>query len=656
MVFPHEKTHQRKIGRSGSDGVRKAIIVGLPNTGKSQVFNNLTGEYTVVANYPMTTVETRSARTLIAGSEYEIIDTPGLHCLFIHSEEELLIRDTIFQVRPDLLIQCIDANRLGQSLFLTADLIELDIPIVISLNAMDETERQGVRIDADALARVLGVPVVESSSTEGRGIAALRDALPRAATVGARIGYGERIERMVRELTALLPRQNPFGEKIAHLLLAGDPYLKHSLSVLDPGLDAERMLRKAAALRKSFRGNPGRIMNRRKQKWVESVSAPVMQRERKQPGRAAEEFSRLSRHPLWGFPIMGFFVFFTYHMVVTVAGLIADGMNLLLVDPTVGLLDRLLPDGPVQAFLIGEYGILTLGLFNAVATVLPVLSVFFLVFGFLEDIGYLPNLTVLVKRIFEKLGLSGKSVMPIVLGFGCKTMATLTARSIPNRKERLIAIYLIAFAIPCSAQLGLNMAILGIAGFDAFLIAMGFLVLVEIGAGVVLNRIIPGRDRSSFIQELPPFRLPDPVQLLRKTSYRLYWFLKESIPIFMIAAAVLFLIDLVGLLELLKGFAAPVVSGWLGLPLDMVDALLLTMARHEAAAGLILHMSEAGRLTFIQNIVAVVITTMFVPCIANMVAMFREVGAKTGVAMVAAINLSAILLAGLLYRFLVLVY
>ena len=162
---------------SNTTEVKKIAIVGLPNTGKSQVFNNLTGEYTLVANYPLTTVEMKRARCKIAGELYEIIDTPGLHCLYIHSEEELVVRDMIFSEKPDIIIQCIDANLLKQSLTLTADLLELEIPMVISLNAIDETARKGIWIDSGGLSRYLGVPVIESIAVNGLGTNQLKAAI-----------------------------------------------------------------------------------------------------------------------------------------------------------------------------------------------------------------------------------------------------------------------------------------------------------------------------------------------------------------------------------------------------------------------------------------------------------------------------------------------
>jgi len=157
--------------------VEKIAVAGLPNAGKSQVFNNLTGRYILVANYPLTTVEMKKTRCYIDGEPHEVIDTPGLHCLYIHSEEELVVRDMIFSEKPDIIVQCIDTNQLKQSLTLTADLLELEIPMVISLNAIDETARRGMWIDSGGLSRLLGVPVIESITVNGLGTNQLKAAL-----------------------------------------------------------------------------------------------------------------------------------------------------------------------------------------------------------------------------------------------------------------------------------------------------------------------------------------------------------------------------------------------------------------------------------------------------------------------------------------------
>jgi len=643
-----EKEKIQRADSGSSRSVKKIAIVGLPNTGKSQVFNNLTGEYTLVANYPLTTVEMKRTGCEINGEQYEVIDTPGLHCLYIHSEEELIVRDMIFKEAPDIIIQCIDANQLKQSLTLTADLLELGFPMVITLNAVDETARAGVWIDSNVLSGILDVPVVESVAVNGFGIKELKSVISRARRGRIALHYDEIVEDGISAIESELPAEMSFKRKVAILLLLADPFLVDYLREKYGQEMISRLQKEVGRLRGKFRGDFGLAINKKRSQWVAETAEKATKKQKMAPGKFSKAFGRLSRHPVFGIPILAFFLVTTFLLVTHVAGFLDKILSVVLLDPTVGYITRLLPSGFWNEFLVGDYGILTLGLFNAIVTILPILSVFFLMFGFLEDIGYIPNLCVLTKRIFARIGLTGKSIMPLVLGFGCKTMATLTTRGLQSRKEKFIAIYLIAFALPCSAQMGVDMAIFGRIGFKAFMIGYGSLVLIELCAGLVLNKIIKDEEKSDFIQELPAIRVPSPKAIATKTYYRLYWFLKEAIPIFLIAAAALFLLDKTGILDLTKMLMRPIVEDWLGLPRDILDVLILAIARHEAAAGLTLKMVDAGALNYVQCIVTVVITTMFVPCFANVVAMCKQLGIKTGLAMAFAINISAFFLAGIL--------
>lgn len=647
----------------GFGAVRKIAIVGLPNTGKSTVFNNITGQYTLVANYPQTTIEMKRTRCRVEGESYEVIDTPGMHCLYIYSQEELIVRDMIFSERPDVIIQCIDANLLTQSLTLTADLLELGIPMIISLNALNETAKRGLYIDSTALSKSLGVAVIESIEANGIGTKNLKSAIGKAHRGKWTVGYGEIIDNGILAIESLLPEEVSFKRKATVLLLLEDPFFANNLTKEFGPEKVAQLQGEVNKVKQQFRGNLGKIINNKRSDWIDEIAERSMKKQKELPEEFSRAFGRLSRHPVFGVPILIVFLLTTFFLVVYVAGFLDGILSATLLDPTVGFIDGLLKteDGGIKSqfwydFLVDHYGILTLGLFNAIVTVLPILSVFFLMFGFLEDIGYIPNLCVLVKRIFEKIGLTGKSIMPLILALGCKTMATIFTKSLSSRKEKFIAVYLIAFAIPCAAQLGIDMAIIGRLGrmrVLGFLIAYGTLAIVEIAVGFLLNKTIKDDEKSEFLQELPAIRVPNPKAILVKTYYRLYWFLKEALPIFMIAAAVLFFIDKIGLLDLTKTILSPVVVGWLGLPIDIVDALILSLARHEAAAGLLLNMMDAGSLNFVQCIVAVVITTMFVPCFANIVAMCKQMGVKTGLAMAAAINISSFFLAGVLHWILV---
>lgn len=629
--------------------IKKIMLIGLPNSGKSQVFNNLTGDYAVVANSPLTTIHLKRTRCRIGNHACEVIDTPGLHCLYIHSEEELVVRQAIFSERPDVIIQCIDANRLKQSLTLTADLMTLGIPMVISLNALDETARRGIWIDSHKLSLILGVPVVESMAVQGQGTRELKAALAMARKGTWRIDYGDVIENGLLAIEARLKKDFPYKSAAALLILRKDPFILKDLGKGRDEFDVAALEKEAERIASPILGNINHFISTRRNRWIDDAAEGVIRKQKVAPREFTQGFARLSRHPLFGIPVLLLVIYIMFLLVVNVANVLSEWMTNALWVPAQGVISSVIPSGFWHDILIGDYGVLSLGLANALLTVLPILSVFFLLFNTLEDVGYIANLTVLTKRVLGRLGLSGGAIMPLVLGFGCKTMATLTTKTLGSRKERYIAIYLIAFAIPCSAQLGLKMSILGRMGLGAFAIAFSVLAIAGAVAGISLNRILKEKEaRMAFIQELPAIRIPNLRGVLQKTYYRINWFLKESLMVFIYAALALFTIDRLGILDAGKRALSPIVEGFLGLPLAMVDAIILAFARQEAAAGLLMNIVKKGQLDYTQCIVAVIITTLFAPCFANIMAMVREVGGKSAVAMLASISVSAILTAGAL--------
>ena len=634
---------------AAADGVRKVAIVGLPNTGKSQIFTNLSGTYSVVANYPLTTVEPKRAEATIRGRRYQFIDTPGLHCLSIHSEEELEVRNLLFSEPPDVLVQCIDANRLRQSLELTFDLVELGVPLVISLNAIDETQRNGLILHTRELAALLGVSVVECVAPAGRGMEELKRALETAGPPTWHPRYGAALEEAISAIEAALPAGVRYPRKTAQLLLLGDESMAQRVRAELGDAAAARIATEVNAAAARVGGNLQRLYRSRRDRVMDMVVARVGETMRATAGPTGHVFATLARHPLYGVLILAAVVAFMYVAVVHGAGQLAAWLVAVIEDPVVGWIRSRMAWPLLVDLLVGDFGLLTLGLFNALLTVLPILGVFYVIMGLLEDVGYLPNITVLLRRALGRIGLSGRSVMSLVLGFGCKTMAALTTRGVTSRRERIIANFLIAFAIPCSAQLALDMTILGRTGPVAFLVAIGFLGLVELGAGAVLNRLLPAEPVMEYIQELPPIRVPRLGGVMVKTAHRLLGFLGEALPIFLVASVVLFALDRLSVLRALETLLRPIVVGWLGLPIRMVEVLILSLARHEAAAGLLLSMVAAGELDFTQAITSVAITTMFVPCVANIVAMCRVLGTRSGLAITVAVNIVSFVLAGVLH-------
>ncbi|NQT60724.1 MAG: ferrous iron transporter B [Bacteroidetes bacterium] len=506
---------------------KNIIITGLANTGKTTLFNRLTGAYGLVANYPMTTIDPQNDKYTFQGTKYNVSDLPGMNGLLANSEEELIFRKEVCGTVPDILIQCIDAGRLKQSLYLTSELLYMNIPLVICLTSIDETTRSGNKIDSDLLSRILQVPVIEVGETGKWGVYDVKEAVVKAAEYKTHIIYPDPVEQQLNVLRSLIPDTIGWGRQCAVLSMMDDPYISDSITkgsdYLFFGLSEEirkDIDQKKKALLENVTGNPSVMIMKERGNWVDGIYNRVVKSservQRTKDGVFAGNAAYYSRHPVWGFLFLAVFIFVSYLLVVDAAGWFSGKLDQLISTPVVSLLDQSISSVFWKNLLIGDYGVLTLGLFNAVITVLPILTIFFLLLGLLEDIGYLPNLSLLLRRAFNRLGLSGKAVMPIILGFGCKTMATMTTRSLKSRKERLIAIFLIAFALPCSAQLGLNMAILGNAGFSAFIIAGVILVLVEVITGTVLNRIIPNDTKQVFIQELPPFRVPSLAAITKK--------------------------------------------------------------------------------------------------------------------------------------------
>ena len=292
-----------------------------------------------------------------------------------------------------------------------------------------------------------------------------------------------------------------------------------------------------------------------------------------------------------------------------------------------------------------------MGLTYAIAIVLPVVATFFLIFGWLEDSGYIPRLAIFSDRIFRMMGLNGKAVLPMVLGLGCDTMATMTTRILGTPKERLIAVLLLALGIPCSAQLATILGILGGISFAALLTLFGVVVLQIFFVGFLAAQLLPG-ERSDFIMELPPLRLPGMRNLMHKTLLRIRWYLWEAVPLFLIGTALLFVLDKTGLLRWVVAGGRPVVTGLLGLPAETAQVFVMGFLRRDYGAAGLFQLSHAGQLSATQAVVALTVMTLFVPCVANFLMIIREQGLKAALAILVFVTTVALSTgAGLHYAF-----
>src|SRR5437764_3508064 len=368
-----------------------------------------------------------------------------------------------------------------------------------------------------------------------------------------------------------------------------------------------------------------------------------------------EALSRATRRPLTGLPILAVVLYALYLFVgvfgaQTLVKLLEDGLFGRGINPaSIWLADRAIPFAWARDFLVGQYGLITMGVTYSIAIVLPVVATFFLMFGFLEDSGYIPRLAIFSDRLFRTMGLNGKAVLPMVLGLGCDTMATMTTRILSTSKERLIAILLLALGIPCSAQLATIMGILGGISFAALLSLFGVVLGQMMLVGWLAARALKG-ERSEFILELPPIRWPRIGNLLTKTRLRIWWYLGEAVPLFLVGTVLLFVLDRAGALGWIAAAGRPVVTGLLGLPPATAQILVMGFLRRDYGAAGLFQLAHTGQLTGVQAVVALTVMTLFVPCVANFVMMVRERGLKTGLAILAVITPVAILTgAGLNY-------
>ncbi len=304
-----------------------------------------------------------------------------------------------------------------------------------------------------------------------------------------------------------------------------------------------------------------------------------------------------------------------------------------------------------ELFMGEEAGLIQVGVTYSIAIILPIVGFFFISFGLMEDSGYLPRLAVMLNRFFKIIGLNGKAVLPMVLGLGCDTMATMTTRILDTKKERVISTLLLALAVPCSAQLGVIAGILG--SVSGVHLAIYFLVIFSqmLLVGYLSSKIIKGTG-SDFLMEMPPFRRPKMINILMKTYYRTKWFLKEAVPLFVLGTFILFIITKLGILTYVQKAAEPVVKHFLGLPVETTQGFILGFLRRDYAVVSIFKALErnAGNLVIDPNqlIVSLVVVTLFVPCLANFFVMIKERGAKTAFLMLAFILPFSFLVGGTL--------
>lgn len=636
-----------------AQGLDKIALIGNPNVGKSVIFGLLTGKYATVSNYPGTTVELTQANISLDGRRLLVIDTPGVNSLIPMSEDEKVTRDILLLQAPSTVIQVGDSKNLKRTLLITLQLAEMKLPMLLALNMIDEAMDRGISIDAVKLGAILGTAVISTIAPQRKGLKELKEAMldPKRPTL--EFSYHPLIEEHTAGIAALLPETAMSKRSLALMILSEDlslrDWMKTHLS--KEALSEIEGLIHACSL--GFNEPVGYIINRTRIEKAEEICSEVIKKTASEGGKVLALFGRLSMHPVFGLPVLLAVLYGVYQFVgvfgaKTLVDFVENTIFNGYLNPVFKIaVETVVPFEIIRELLIGDYGLITMALTYAIAIILPITATFFLAFAVLEDSGYLPRLAIMSNRVFNIMGLNGKAVLPMILGLGCGTMAVMTSRILETRRDRIITTFLLALAIPCSAQLGVILGILGALSFKATLVWAGSLLLVLFSAGFLASKVIPG-ERTEFFLEIPPIRIPAVMNILVKTAGRIEWYLKEAVPLFMLGTFILFLFHKLNLLDKLERITSPVVVNLLDLPSRTAEIFILGFLRRDFGAAGLFKMFQDGTLSPVQAIVSLVTVTLFIPCLASFFMIIKERGLKTAAIVSAIVFPTAFLFGGAL--------
>ena len=543
--------------------MKKILLVGNPNVGKSALFSRLTGVRTTVSNYTGTTISYTKGFMKLGGEKVEVIDVPGTYTLEPTSEAERIALKMLDD--GDIVINVVNATNLERSLYLTLQLLERQIPVIIALNLWDDTKHRGIHVDLKKLIELLGVPAIPTVALTGEGIKDLVENIPKALSKKA--PQRNRDERWT-EIGSIIEQVQHIDHR-HHTLL--ERLQDASVKPLTGGIIGIIVLAGAFFVIRFIGEN---IIN--------YIFDPLFNR-------------------LWA-------------PVILKLSSILGGSGVLH-DIVVGKISG------SEVNFVESFGILSSGFYVPLAMVLPYIISFYFVLGLLEDIGYLPRLAVLMDSSMHWLGLHGYAIIPTLLGLGCNVPAILSTRILESKRERFIASTLVSIAVPCAALQAMVFGLVGKHGGQYVAMVYGTLFIVWVLMGIILNHSLKGFSPELLI-EIPPYRLPLWSTVLQKLWMRIHGFLAEAIPIILSAILVINILYSLDAFDAIANITAPVVTGVLGLPKEAVTSLILGFLRKDVALGMLAPLALAPK----QLVIASVVLAMSFPCIATFVVLLRELG------------------------------
>lgn len=540
-------------------------MMGNPNVGKSAIFSRLTGARVTISNYPGTTVEFTQGLLKFGEEKATVIDVPGVYSFHPSTNAEEVAVQMLKE--GDLVINIVDATNLERNLYLTLQLLESNMPVVIALNIWDDTKHRGIEIDVQKLEQALGVPVVPTCALTGEGIHELVVRLPEASSPNQQARTDterwQEIGKIVEEVQKLHHRHHTFLETLADLSIKPLTGLPIALAVIFVSFQTIRFIGEG-------------LISRVFEPLFENLWLPLM--------------TKLS-------------------LFLGTKGFLHDIF-----------IGRLI-NGEID---FGQsFGLLTTGLFVPLAMVLPYIFSFYLVLGLLEDWGYLPRLAVLVDNIMHRLGLHGYAIVPMILGLGCNVPGALATRLLEGRREKFIAATMMAIAVPCMAQIAMIVGLVGERGGQYVAIVFLVLILLWFMLGRILHRVLKG-ESPALTLEIPPYRVPQISATIKKLWMRTEAFLVSAVPYVLLGILVVNIFYILKIIDFFAGIFSPILTGLWGLPSESISALLIGFLRKDVAVGMLGPLN----LTTKQLVIGSTILAIYFPCVATFIVLTRELGVK----------------------------
>ncbi len=610
----------------------KIVLVGQPNCGKSTLFNEVAGYKSIVSNFSGATVEYTESHIRLGDTTYDLIDLPGIYSLTSMDEAERETLNYLMTQDVDVLINVLDASTLSRSLELTLQLLELEVPMVVCLNMMDEAERKGIDIDLKALSEKLGVPVAATTASRGLGVNQLfTDALSiaKSGQTGRHVSGSKDVEDIIQLLEGVV-KQRKLSEKMisSHLfatkLLEGDPYFTQ---LLQP--EEENLSQLVKNLQKQLEESHGRSADEviSAERHILSMDLfEAVTRLGKPHISWRDRLDNVLMHNIWGYVFMITVLVGYFNLIFKVGGFIEH--------PLITWFENAgetLSAFFGEASILGNMGAAALqGIGGGVAIVLPYLVPFLLGLALMEDAGYLPRVAFLMDGLMHKIGLHGKAIIPAVLGYGCNVPAVMATRILHSRRDRFIAA-LIAAMVPCAARMTIIFGLVGyyLGGMAALSIYLLNIIVIGVSAKILsglLPEVSPG-----MVFDMPVYQVPRLKFALKKTWFRLKDFVIIAWPLLIAGSMVLAVIEHYGFTSFINGLLSPL-TRLLGLPVQTGMTLIFGVLRKELSMLMLFQAMGTQNIASVMSPVQILVFTVFIvfyiPCVATIGALAKQISWK----------------------------